>query len=140
MCHYYYEELSTGFFSWEKYPVKSHPRSQTSNIFVRICADPRSADFCIVLVLNFASFLSLIPSCSKRPASFFDTEHNAPTTTGTTFVLFLLYLYICSFPNNGCEDLLHLWETNNRPVIFLSTCRIVHHISAGYVMKRYTFK
>ena len=93
MCHYYYEELSTGFFPWEKYPVKSHSRSQTSNIFVRICADPMSADFCIVLVLNFASFLSLIPSCFKWPASFFDTEPNAPTTTGTTFVLFLLYLY-----------------------------------------------
>ena len=44
------------------------PRPQTSSTFLRICADPRSADFCIVLV-RF-----LIPSCSKWSASFFDTE------------------------------------------------------------------
>ena len=57
------------------------PRHQTSTTFLRVDADPRSADFRIVLV-RF-----LIPSCSKWPASFFDTEPNAPTTTGNTFVL-----------------------------------------------------
>ena len=57
------------------------PRPQTSSTFLRICADPRRADVCIVLVR------SLIPSCSKWPASLFDTEPNAPTTTGTTFDL-----------------------------------------------------
>ena len=64
------------------------PRLQTSGTFLRICADPRSADFCIVLVR------SLIPNCSKWPASFFDTEPNAPTSTGTTFVLDLQILLI----------------------------------------------
>ena len=70
--YYYYDDdddvkFSTGIFPGEKYPV-------TSSTFLRICADPRSADYCIVLV-RF-----LIPSCSKWPASFFDTESNAPTT------------------------------------------------------------
>ena len=47
-----------------------------------------SADFCIVLV-RF-----LIPSSSKWPASFFDTEPNAPTTTGTTFTIIIIIIII----------------------------------------------
>jgi len=64
------------------------PRPQTSNTFLRICANSRSADLFIVLVR------SLIHSCSEWSASFFDTEPNAPTTTGTTFVLDFLILLI----------------------------------------------
>ena len=43
------------------------PRLQPFGTFLRIYADPSSAEFCIVLVR------SLIPNCSKWPASFFDT-------------------------------------------------------------------
>ena len=48
---------------------------------------PRSADFCIVLV-RF-----LIPSCSKWPASFFDTEPNAPTTTIIIIIIIIIIIY-----------------------------------------------
>ena len=85
--YYYYVKFSTGIFPGEKYPVKSHPRPQTSSTFLRICADPRSADFCIALV-RF-----LIPSCSKWPASFFDTEPNAPTTTYYYYYYYYYYYH-----------------------------------------------
>ena len=72
--YYYYVKFSTGIFPGRNIQSSVIPRPRTSSNFLRMCADPRSADFCIVLV-RF-----LIPSCFKWPASFFDTEPNAPTT------------------------------------------------------------
>ena len=80
--------------------------NQTSSAFLRICADPRSADFCMVLVR------SLIPNCSKWPASFFDTEPNASTTTGTIFVLDFQILLI---------SLARCWYFSYFSVAFCST-------------------
>ena len=50
-------KFSTGIFPAEKYLI---PRPQTSSTFVRICADPRSADFCIVLIIVVVVVVLLI--------------------------------------------------------------------------------
>ena len=119
-CFYYYVELRTGFFPEEKKNIQSslNPRPQTPNTFLRICADSRSADFCIVLVRPS------IPSCSKWPVSFFDTEPNAPTTAGTTFVLdFQILLislarcyYFLYFSVSFCNTLLSPLREQIRPL------------------------
>ena len=98
-------------FPWGKNNIESSLilRPQNSNT-EESCAYPRSANFCIVLVE------SLIPSCSKWPTSFFHTEPNAPTTTGTTFVLdFQILLisiarscYFSYFSDSLCNRLLSL--------------------------------
>ena len=69
-----YVELSTGFSLGRNIQSSLILRPRTTSTFLRICADARSADFCIVRVRSF------IPSCFKWPANFFDREPNAKTT------------------------------------------------------------
>ena len=101
-------ESSTEFTLGRNIQSSLIPRPQTSNPFLRICDNPKSANVCIVLVW------SSVLSCLKWPASFFDFELNEPTATGTTsvfdFQILLISLarswYFSYFSDSFCSILL----------------------------------